>query len=133
MPLYAPVGPERTKWNKVGTSWHTSSELFAVLCDKQADMHKWIIIMSLIAATAATAAICVVYYCCRRIRRERELGIVYVLHEQDRLARELERIRVEKRLCRRLLDTDPPDDSAAGQTLRPTAATPPGKTPQPNL
>lgn len=95
-------------------------------------MHNWIIIMSLIAATAATAAICVVYYCCRRIRRERERGIVYVLHEQDRLARELERIRVEKRLCRRLLEADPPEDSAAERTLRPTVVMPPGKSPQTN-
>lgn len=66
-------------------------------------MNEWIIIMALGVAALATAAVGVVCSCCRRMEREKNSSIVHAIHEQDRLARELERARIEKEAIERLL------------------------------
>lgn len=66
-------------------------------------MNEWIIIMALGVAALATAAVGVVCSCCRRMEREKNNSIVQAIHEQDRLARELERTRIEKEAIERVL------------------------------
>lgn len=66
-------------------------------------MNEWILILALAAAALASAAIGIVCCCCRRMEREKSRGIVNAIREQDRLARELERARVEKEAFERVL------------------------------
>lgn len=80
------------------------SEGFAQLCIKQKPiMNEWIIIMALAVAALATAAVGIVCSCCRRMERQKNADIVHAIHEQDRLARELERARIEKLTLERAL------------------------------
>lgn len=82
-------------------------------------MNEWILILALAVAALASAAIGIVCFCCRRMERERNNGLVNAIREQDRLARELERVRVEKEAFERVLRTkltDCGEPDAASQT-----------------
>lgn len=68
-------------------------------------MNEWILILALTVAALASAAICIVCFCCRRMEREKNSGLVNAIREQDRLARELERVCVEKEAFERMLRT----------------------------
>lgn len=83
-------------------------------------MKEWVLILALGVAALTTATVGVVCYCCRRMEREKNSSIVHAIHEQDRLARELERARIEKEAFERMLKTklsDPGKPDAAAQTL----------------
>lgn len=85
--------------------------LSPTLHQRKPSMHEWIIIIALGVAALATAAVGVVCSCCCRMEREKNSSIVHAIHEQDRLARELERARIEKEAFERMLKTKLSDSS----------------------
>lgn len=77
-------------------------------------MNEWVLILALAVAALASAAVGIVCFCCRRMERERNNGLVNAIREQDRLARELECARIEKEAFERVLrskltESDVPD------------------------
>lgn len=66
-------------------------------------MYDWIILLSLCVAGLCAASIGAVLICCRRMRLEKIRRLADALHEQDRLSRELEHARIEKRTLERVL------------------------------
>lgn len=66
-------------------------------------MNEWIIIMALAVAALSLVVAGGVCFCCRRMEREKNSSIVHAIHEQDRIARELERTRIEKEAIERVL------------------------------
>lgn len=66
-------------------------------------MNDWIICLALIVAALSSAAVGVVVNCCRRMKQEKNRGLINAIHEQDRLARELEHARIEKEALERVL------------------------------
>lgn len=72
-------------------------------------MYEWILIMALAVAALASAAVGIVCLRCRQMEREKNRGIVEVIREQDRLARELERARIEKQAIENILKTKLPE------------------------
>lgn len=85
-------------------------------------MKEWIILLALAVAALSLVVAGVVCFCCRRMERRKNLGILRAVHEQDRLAQELERARIEKETIERMLlsklpesgepDSEPPKTSA---------------------
>lgn len=79
-------------------------------------MHEWIIILALGVAASATAAVCVVCSCYHRMEREKNCHIVHAIREQERLARQLEHIRIEKETIECLLRSKLPPPGASNET-----------------
>lgn len=69
-------------------------------------MNEWIIILALTVAVLALAVIGMVCFCCRRMKREKDNSLVTAIREQDRLAHELERVRIEKEAFERVLRSE---------------------------
>lgn len=68
-------------------------------------MNEWIILMAVVVAALSLAAIGMVCYHCRQMEREKNRGLVQIVREQDRIARELEQARIEKETLERVLET----------------------------
>lgn len=68
-------------------------------------MKDWIITLALLAAAFSLAAARITYRTCRETERERNRCILLAIRELDRLGKELEQVRLEKRLLERLLGT----------------------------
>lgn len=88
-------------------------------------MKEWIILLALAVAALSLVAAGVVCYCCRRMERRKNLGILRAVHEQDRLAKELERARIEKETIERVLRSKLPESGerhAAPPKTPPTSA-----------
>lgn len=83
-------------------------------------MNEWIIIMALAAAALASTAAAIVCFCCRHMAREKNRGIVNAIHEQDRLARELERARIEKEAFERVLRAKLSESGKPGTASQPS-------------
>lgn len=66
-------------------------------------MHDWIICLALLVAALSSAAVGMVVNCCRRMKQEKTRSLLDAIHEQDRLARELEHARIEKQTLERVL------------------------------
>lgn len=66
-------------------------------------MHEWEIILVLGIALLSTVAIGIVCAFCRQAEREKNRSILQALREQDRLARELEHVRIEKEAIERII------------------------------
>lgn len=66
-------------------------------------MHEWMIILFLGIALLSTVAIGIVCAYCRQAEREKNRSILQALHEQDRLAQELEHVRIEKEAIERII------------------------------
>lgn len=66
-------------------------------------MHEWMIILVLGIALLSTVAIGIVCAYCRQAEREKNRSILQALHEQDRLAQELEHVRIEKEAIERII------------------------------
>lgn len=82
---------------------YVSDDLWPTLHQTKPSMYDWIIIMALGVAALATTAVGIVCSCCRHMEREKNSRLVHAIHEQDRLARELERARIEKEAIERVL------------------------------
>lgn len=87
----------------IDTIEYVSEALWPTLHQTKPSMHEWITIMALGVAALATTAVGIVCSCCRRMEREKNNSIAHAIHEQDRLARELERARIEKETIERVL------------------------------
>lgn len=68
-------------------------------------MNEWIILMALVVAALSLAAIGLICCRCRQMEREKNRGLVQAVREQDRIARELEQARIEKKTLERILET----------------------------
>lgn len=66
-------------------------------------MYDWIICLALLVAALSSAAVGMVVSYCRRMKREKTRSLLNAIHEQDRLARELEHARIEKQTLERVL------------------------------
>lgn len=68
-------------------------------------MWKSIIILALTVAVLSLTTTGIVYYRYIKMRRKKDRHIVQVIHEKDRVMRELENIRTEKETMERVLTT----------------------------
>lgn len=66
-------------------------------------MHEWIIILVLGISLLSTVSIGIVCAYCRQAEQEKNRSILQALHEQDRLAQELEHVRIEKEAIERII------------------------------
>lgn len=128
--LYAPWAQKMTKWNKIGTKWEMLSDAAPHLCIKQTNMHDWIILLVLGVMAISLASAGIVVCCCRRMKREKNRAIVHALHEQDCLARELERARIAKQTLERLARTNPAEIPGDGKMPLPSQSHPTDTNPQ---
>lgn len=119
-----------TKWNKIGTKWEMLSDAAPHLCIKQTNMHDWIILLVLGVMAISLASAGIVVCCCRRMKREKNRAIVHALHEQDCLARELERARIARQTLERLIGTNPAEIPGDGKMPLPSQSHPTDTNPQ---
>lgn len=87
-------------------------------------MKEWIILLALAVAALSLVVADVVCFYCRRMERRKNLGIFSAVHEQDRLAKELERARIEKQTIERVLRSKLPESGephAAPPKIPPTS------------
>lgn len=74
-------------------------------------MHDWIPILAWTVAALSLAAVGNICRCCRRMRREKDRRIVQAVRRQDRLAHELERVRIQKETLLEVLGEESPCDA----------------------
>lgn len=80
-------------------------------------MYTYILLLALSVALLSLTAAFATCICCRRIKREKNCKIVQRIYEQDRTARELEHIRIEKQTLEKVIRTvlAPEDQTARGE------------------
>lgn len=66
-------------------------------------MTDWILFLTLSVTALSLVAAGTVCRCCRRMRREKDRRIVQTVREQDRLAREVECVRIQKETLEEVL------------------------------